>query len=343
MTISKLCHILCELLILSGVFIVSHATVSFAAPSYAEVVDSVLPKIAKIYGAGGIRGLEAYQSGFLISPDGHILTSWSYVLDTDPVVVVLNDGSRHDAEVVGIDPRLEIAVLKVSAQELDHFKLSDTATLGPGQRVLAFSNLYGVATGNEPASVQQGHVSAVTPLTARSGAFRTPYRGHVYVVDAMTNNAGATGGALTDRRGRLAGLLGKELRNALNHTWLNYAVPIAEVETVVEDILAGRTRRRSSELDRRKPIHFHAMADLGVILVPDVLRKTPPFVQDVLPDSPANTAGISPDDLIIMIDTHNVTSCKTVHEELSRIDRIDPVRITVLRGEELRDFQLRLE
>ena len=57
--------------------------------SFSSTVGSVQPKMVKLYGAGGLRGLEAYQSGLLISADGHILTVWSYVLDTDEVTVVL--------------------------------------------------------------------------------------------------------------------------------------------------------------------------------------------------------------------------------------------------------------
>ena len=63
-----------------------------AAQSFSEVVVGVQPKIVKIYGAGGGRGLEAYQTGILISADGHVLTVWSYVLDSDSVRAVLADG-----------------------------------------------------------------------------------------------------------------------------------------------------------------------------------------------------------------------------------------------------------
>ena len=63
-----------------------------ADDSYAQTIAAVQPKMVKIYGAGGIRGLEAYQSGLIISEKGHVLTVWSYVLDTEDVAVVLNDG-----------------------------------------------------------------------------------------------------------------------------------------------------------------------------------------------------------------------------------------------------------
>ncbi|MDE0737000.1 MAG: trypsin-like peptidase domain-containing protein, partial [Pirellulaceae bacterium] len=184
--------------------------------SFAAVSASQQSKMVKIYGAGGIKGLEAYQSGFLISEKGHILTAWSYVLDTDYITAVLNDGRKFQATLVGADPRLEIAVLKIDTDRLDFFARNMAIDLEAGDRILAFSNLYGVATGDEPTSVLHGIVAAKTPLDARRGAFKTPYRGPVFILDAMTNNPGAAGGALTNREGKLAGILGKELRNSLS-------------------------------------------------------------------------------------------------------------------------------
>src|SRR3990172_8769046 len=70
-----------------------------AADSLAAVARDVRPKMVKIYGAGGFRGLEAYQSGMLISAEGHVLTAWSYVLDSDDVAVVLDDGRRFTPQL----------------------------------------------------------------------------------------------------------------------------------------------------------------------------------------------------------------------------------------------------
>src|SRR5207237_4931011 len=114
----------------------------------------------------------------------------------------------------------EIAVLKVDGQNLSHFAIEEGVSLKPGAKVLAFSNMFGVALGNEAASVLHGVVAAKTDLAARRGAFETNYHGPVYILDAMTNNPGAAGGALTDSKGRLAGLLGKELRSATSNIWL---------------------------------------------------------------------------------------------------------------------------
>ncbi|MDA1049921.1 MAG: S1C family serine protease [Planctomycetota bacterium] len=317
-----------------------HENTLQAAQSFAGTIDSVQPRMVKIYGAGGVRGLEPYQSGFLISADGHVLTAWSYVLDTETITIVLDDGRRFAAELLGADPRIEIAVLKIDAAELPFFDLNEAVDLNAGSRVLAFSNVFAVAAGNESVSVLHGSVAANTKLSARRGAYATTYHGLAYVLDAMTNNPGAAGGALTDRRGQLAGLLGKELRNSLDNTWLNYAIPIPEIRSSIDEILAGNSRPISSEPDRRRPIESVTLASLGIVLVPNVVAKTPPYVDRVLPDTPAAEAGILPDDLILFVNDRLVNSSKILRDELLYIDRIDEVRLVVQRQQQLIEVSL---
>jgi S1-C subfamily serine protease len=313
---------------------------ALAQDSLAEVVAQTQPKIVKIFGAGGLRGLEAYQSGFLIGGEGHILTVWSYVLDSDVVTVYLSDGHKLSADVVGMDPRSEIAVLKIDGQNLPHFALEEAATLQGGAKVLAFSNMFGVALGNEPTSVLHGVVAAKTDLAARRGAFETNYRGPAYILDAMTNNPGAAGGALTDAKGRLAGLLGKELRSSTSNIWLNYAIPIGELQPTVDQIIAGKFRPTSREEGQKKPKQPHSLTALGIHLVPDFLPRTPPFVESVKPSSPAAKAGIKTDDLVLFVNGRVVSSCKLLADELTFIDRLDPVRLMIQRGQELMEIEL---
>jgi serine protease Do len=79
---------------------------------------------------------------------------------------------------------------------------------------------------------------------------------------------------------------------------------------------------------------------IGIRLVPDVLAKTPPFIDAVRPDSPAARAGLQPDDLVLFVNNAVVSSCSSVLDELSLIDRIDAVRLTVQRGQELVEVTL---
>jgi len=312
-----------------------------AAADLTAVIRDVAPRMVKIYGAGGFRGLEAYQSGFLVSGEGHVVTVWSYVLNTDFITVVLADGRKFDAELLNLDPRLELAVLKIDAAGLPHFNLVEAVSADAGTQVLAFSNLYGIATGNEPASVQHGVVSIRSGLHARRGVFETPYDGPAYILDAITNNPGAAGGALTDRQGNLLGMLGKELRNSLNNAWLNYAVPVEEMEPSIQGILSGEFVRPDAEATAIKPENALSLELLGLVMVPDVLERTPPYVDVVRPGSPAAEAGLKPDDLVMFVNDRLVQSCKSLASELSYIDRIDAVKVTVNRGQELVDVLLR--
>jgi len=311
-----------------------------ATASLRQVIAQTQPKIVKIYGAGGFQGLEAYQSGMLISAEGHVLTVWSYVLDTDEILVVLDDGRKFKAKLMGADPRSELAVLKIEADDLAHFDLPAAVQAESGARVLAFSNLFGVATGDEPASVQHGHVAVKSQLEARRGVFDTTYKGAVYILDAMTNNPGAAGGALTNGEGQLLGMLGKELKNSLNNTWVNYAIPVDQITKTVDDIRTGKFVRQTADELEKKPEKALNLELLGMVLVPDVLERTPPFVDAVRADSPAAAAGLRADDLVLFVNDRLVQSCKAMISELEFIDRIDPVKITVIRDQDLVDVNL---
>lgn len=307
-----------------------------------DVIRSVQPKIVKIQGAGGYRGLEPYQSGFLFSADGYILTVWSYVLDTDYITVTLDNGRKfEEVKLVAADPRLELAVLKLDAEDLPHFDLTKNVAVESGTRVLAFSNMFGVAVGDEEASVVHGVVSVVTKLNARRGAFATPYDGPAYIVDAMTNNPGAAGGALVDYRGELLGMLGKELRHSQSNIWLNFAIPAAELRDTAEAIRAGKYVRKAPEERTVKIDQPQTLDLLGIVLIPDVLERTPPFVDGVVPGSPAAAAGIRPDDQLLFINDRITQSCAAVRNELEHIHRVDPVKATLLRGQELIEITLK--
>lgn len=321
-------------------FWMSGAVQQINAQDFVGAAVRTQPKMVKIYGAGGLQGLEAYQSGFLVSDAGHILTVWSYVLDTDLIAAVLSDGRKFTAELIGVDPRLEIAILKIEAEGLDFFDVKQAVDLAPGARILTVSNLFNVATGNEPSSVLHGIVSGKTSLNARRGAFKTPYKGPVYILDAIANNPGAAGGALTDHRGRLAGLLGKELKNDQTNTWLNYAIPMGELAEAIDDLIAGRTRPRSLNNDVTKPEQPHTLNRMGLVLIPDVLNKTPPFIDFVRPGSSAAKVGIKPDDLILFVNDGMTDSCRTVNNELELIDRIDSLRLLIQRGQDLIELEI---
>ncbi|MGI9177855.1 MAG: trypsin-like peptidase domain-containing protein, partial [Pirellulales bacterium] len=112
--------------------------------SVQQIAAAAARKVVKIYGAGGVRGLEAYQSGVLLSSDGRIVTVMSTVLDSEGIDCVLDDGRRFAATLIGVDPRRELAVLSIQAADLPAFALAPEPRAIPGTRILAVSNLFGV-------------------------------------------------------------------------------------------------------------------------------------------------------------------------------------------------------
>lgn len=301
------------------------------------VVASEL-KTVKLFGAGGM-GLESYQSGFFISAEGHILTVWSTVLDVSDIICVTSDGRKLKAQVLGIDPNLELAVLLSDQPPAAYFSLEDSAQAAPGDRVLAISNLFGIATGSEMSSVQKGAVMTITELRARRGNFQSVYQGPALIIDAMTNNPGAAGGALLNMQGQLLGMLGKELRDTSANIWINYALPAAQFKESVGNILAGKTIIRS-QATRKVADRPMSLSQLGLVLIPNILSKTPAYIDSVQPRSPAASAGLKPDDLILFINSQRVASQAALMEELNTIDRGDGVLVMVQRGSELKEVLL---
>lgn len=314
------------------------------AGSLHDAIRGAQQKVVKIYGAGGVSGLEAYQTGLLISGDGHVLTVQSYVLDTDDLAVVLDDGRKFTAEVLGVDPVRELAVLKLPVEEnsLPHFKLAEAPTARVGERVLAISNLFNIAGGDEPVSALQGVVSAIAPLDARRGAHQAAFHGKVYIVDAAANNPGAAGGALVNWRGELLGLLGKELRSRATGAWLHYAIPVDQVVASVETIEAGGSVADAEE-NAAAATDPLKLAAVGIVLVPDILPRTPPYIDSVAADSAAARAGLKPDDLVVFVEGEPTSSCSAVAEQVARRESFDDLRISVLRNGELLEVTLNAE
>ncbi len=311
------------------------STSMLQAESIPNVIDGVQPKVVKLFGAGGLKNLAGYGSGFLVSADGHIVTVWSHLLDSDVVTVVLSDGQRFYGEVLGTDSRLDLAIIKIDSQNLPHFDLKQAVSVGPGARVLAFSNMFKVATGDEPLTVVHGVVSSKTELSAKRGRYKVPYSGPVYLTDAITNNSGAAGGVLTTYDGKLLAMLGRELQSEESNTWINYAMPIPELQGAIEDIIAGKFTRRDPLTSTNKPEAMFSTLDFGIVLVPNVVFRTPAYIEAIQDDSPAAKQGLKPDDLIVFANGELVNSIQNLEQVFAQAIPGDDLQLIIRRNEEL--------
>lgn len=352
-----------------------------AADPFAETVEKANRKLVKVFGAGGFQRLNNYGTGIVISPEGHILTVASQLLDTSDLVVHLYDGQRLRAQVVATEPLLDAALIKIKVEgkkidepnglnlsEKEYFDFEAAVKRGPaapGDWVLALSNTFEIALREESLSVQRGVISAYTKMAGRRGIFEFPYTGDVYVVDAITNNPGAAGGALLTRKGELLGVIGREIKNSLTETWMNYAIPVTgkvefketvtvkdkdgkdveqeKVTTLTVPDFVRAAMKGEYKTVKRDPKALGQGGYHGIVFVPNVLERTPAYVEDVVPGSPADKAGLRPDDLISFIDGEPVVSIKAFDEFVRRNTRAGTVvRLEVRRGEALQTVEMTL-
>jgi serine protease Do len=156
------------------------------------------------------------------------------------------------------------------------------------------------------------------------------------VIDAVTNNPGAAGGVLTTRQGALLGVLGREVRSDESHVWLNYAVPIGELKGAIEDLISGKSRRQDPLANLPAGSDGgYAPIDFGLVLVPDVVFRTPAYVETVVEGSEAEKQGLRADDLIVFANGELVHSLRTLDAVLQKLAPGDDLQLVVRRENEL--------
>jgi serine protease Do len=334
-----------------------------ATNPYDKVAAEANEKVVKLFGAGGYRGAESFGTGIIVSPQGHILTAAAPFLDGRELRLHLPDGRKYPFKVKVIEPEFDAAIVEIVQPkkeviplELPYFDVPAAAQalkVEPGTWVMALSNMYKVAERDEMMSVQRAMVTAIGKLSARRGQFEVPFHGDVLYLDTVTNNPGAAGGALINRKGQLLGIIGKEFRNNQTDTWVNYAMPL---NTKAEVIIKGEKKTYTlaefvdlavhdkwikadpkPETDIKAP-RVHT----GIIFVPKVVERTPPYIEAIESNSPATRAGLKPDDLVIYLDGEPVYSTDIFRDLLKRYNPGDKVQIEIRRGDRLTAIHMEL-
>ncbi len=292
-----------------------------ALDAYSRVVttvaESVSPSVANLRLTRGGRPVGA-GSGVVITPDGFLLTS-AHVVEGGRggrVRGSFTDGRELTLRMVGADPLSDLAVLRADEPAPPPAPLGDAAALRVGQLVVAIGNPHGFAS-----SVTAGVVSALgRSLPTRAG--RT-----VRVVDDVIQtdaalNPGNSGGALVDGRGRVVGI-----NTAVAGIGLGLAVPVNETTRQVVGALMrdGRVRRAWIGIaGGARPLPPALAVALG--------RARGLEVVDVIADSPADRAGVRPEDLVVGVDGEPVGGVNDL-QRLLTADTIDkPVELEVYRG-----------
>jgi S1-C subfamily serine protease len=291
--------------------------------AYSRAVISTLERsrggvvALKMQARRGRRAAEGAGSGFLITPDGYLVTN-SHVADAgEHISVTLDDGSEHAAQKVGSDVDTDLALLRIgSTAALPHLVLGASSRLRVGQVVIAIGNPQGLAQ-----TVTTGVVSALgRSLRARNGRLIEG----VIQTDASLN-PGNSGGPLLDTRAQVVGVNTALIAGAQS---LCFSVPSDTARWVVSELLRhGQVRRawlgiaaQTVAVPRRSVLH-HGLGAASAV-----------SVDEVLADSPAQRAGLRSGDRIVAVDEACTPDVDALHRELGgeRIGR--RVRMDLLRG-----------
>ena len=292
---------------------------------FAKANEIAQARCVKIFGAS-IGRVEGYGTGIIVSDEGHILTGGGVMLSGRRIAVVTPDGKRHQAKVVRRSQDLQAALLQLEnplgdepIHTPDYFRLPKELKAAQGDWVLSVSNLFKVADGSEQLSVNLGIISLRTKLDTKRGTQDVPYDADVLLVDAITSNPGAAGGAVVDVEGNLVGMVGRILEGSSTRTRLNYAIPA--------DLLY--------KFYRGQPINSDAVVAvpqgggkpyLGIrVFSLGIGSKALAYVDRVTPGSPAHEAGFRSDDLVVAIGP------QTVHD----IREYKKIVATLTPGEEI--------
>jgi len=292
-----------------------------ALDAYSRVVSSVAetvaPSVANLRVSRRMRGgrfVDGGGSGFVISPDGFMLTS-AHVVDGSRRTVHASfvDGREDTAEVVGADPLSDLAVLRASADDLVPAVLGDAERLRVGQLVVAIGNPHGFAS-----SVTAGVVSALgRSLPTRAGRVVD----NVIQTDAALN-PGNSGGALADGRGRVVGI-----NTAVAGIGLGLAVPINETTRRIVAALMREGRFRRAYIGIAggpRPLPPRVASRIG--------RRTGVEVVDVVEGSPAAHAGLRAEDLVVAVGEDAVTGVADLQRLMTEELIGTPVSVEVVRG-----------
>ena len=225
-------------------------------------------------------------SGFVIDTDGHIVTNNHVVEQADAVQVVFPDGSVADAQVVGLDPYSDLAVLRVDIppERLSPLEMGDSSAIQVGQRVVAIGNPFGL-----DGTMTVGIVSALgrtlpAQVLVGSGRFSNP---EIIQTDAAIN-PGNSGGPLLDIRGRVVGVNTAIRSETGTNSGIGFAVPVNTVKRIVPGLIAEGTYRYPY-LGITYDTRF-AMAELAGPLGLPVTRGA--LIDQVTPGTAADRAGL---------------------------------------------------
>jgi Do/DeqQ family serine protease len=286
----------------------SSAVVSISTSKAARKAPSNDPWFRFFFGEPGEEAQTGLGSGVIVSASGYLLTNNHVVEGADDIEVILVDGRRSRAKVIGTDPDSDLAVLKIELDKLPVIVLGNSDQAQVGDQVLAIGNPFGVGQ-----TVTSGIVSALGRNQLGINTFEN------FIQTDAAINPGNSGGALVDSNGNLLGINTAIYSKSGGNMGIGFAIPVATAKQVLESIVReGQVTRgwigvEPNELSPELAETFGIRSNKGEI--------SGVIITGVLQNGPAANAGIRPGDVIMQVAGQAV---RNVPELLSRVAALKP-------------------
>jgi serine protease DegQ len=253
-------------------------------------------------------------SGVIVSPDGYILTNNHVIEAADEIEVVLADGRKGPATVVGTDPETDLAVIRVALRKLPVMVLGHDEQARVGDVVLAIGNPFGVGQ-----TVTMGIISAV----GRNNLHINPFENFIQTDAAI--NFGNSGGALIDTNGNLIGINSAIYSQTGGSVGIGFAIPVTTARTVMEAIIRSGHVVRGWIGIESQDITPELADSFGLA------RESGAIIAGVVRNGPADKAGIRPGDILLAVQGKPVASTAEMLNAIAGLTPGAKATMTVMR------------
>lgn len=287
----------------------------------------------------------ATGSGFIVSPDGYILTNNHVVAGATRIKVYLADRREYTAEIVGRDPTTDVAVIKIDGTSLPVLSLGTSTDLKVGEWVLAVGNPgFGGGSSSLDYTVTAGIVSAIgrpldlirNDIRAREGQQAAGFAIEDFIQTDAVINPGNSGGPLVNMMGQVVGINSAIASRTGYYQGYGFAIPMDLAKRIMEDLIEFGEIRRPY---------------LGIVMEPmdeasaeiyGLPRTTGVLVQDAPDGGPAAAAGLRQEDVIVTIDGVDVERTSQLQLLIAQKRPGDEVAVGYYRDRQLREVRIRL-
>ena len=280
--------------------------------------------------------VQGLGSGYIISPDGYIVTNDHVAGNATEITITMTDGSHHEAKIIGSDPVSDICLLKIDGDNLPYVELGNSNDIIIGEWVIALGNPFGLFELNDKPTVTVGVISA-------TGMNLEPINDRYYLNMIQTDaaiNGGNSGGALVNSIGQVIGM------NTLIYTaggvqgniGLGFAIPIDKVKRIVTEL------KTNGKIDRDFQIGMSIQSiDAGIMRYYDLKSNKGVIITKVLPNTPADNAGLKSGDIITEIDGYKISNEQTIFGVFQEFRADQVIEVKIIRDNSELTKKMKLE